>query len=252
MAYETKIAADRSAPLSGAATHMFGGQAGRAVASYSVSHITVECDSTLMRYILNRLLVAYVRDDMSNHISWMEFPALGGDGEAEGEPKSDLAIWCGRKEDCPSHMLDRPPVWLASVPYMPYIGRRARGRMPKPETLTDLDAAVLLQCAAYDRWPAVSAWNMIVRSRRQGVVRVQSPDLLHELVLGGAGVALLPAIAHKSNYNLVPLPEPFGQFFPVDVWLAVSDQRRHEISVKRLAALIADHFATKQNGVLSR
>jgi DNA-binding transcriptional LysR family regulator len=124
--------------------------------------------------------------------------------------------------------------------------------MPRPETLTDFDAAVLLQCAVYEKWPAISAWNMIVRSRHQGVVYVQSPDLLHELVLGGAGVALLPAIAHKSNYNLVPLPGPFGQFFPVDVWFAANDGRRHEVSVKRLAALIVDHFSTKQAGILSR
>jgi|GEM_PF-5843978 len=207
-------------------------------------HVVVACDCTLMRYHLNKFLVAYLRGDMSASLVWSGFP---GAMSTDAYP-ADIAIWCGDPQDRPAHMAGTKLIWLGCLSYLPYIGRRARGRIPAPEKEGDLDHAPLLQHARWHGWSSFKAWNSIVGQRKDGVVYTDSFELIRELILGGAGIAPLPATSHRFNAELVPLAGLLQDELLADVWLAVDDASRNVRTVKNLSWMISRFFSEKRDG----
>lgn len=128
--------------------------------------------------------------------------------------------------------------------FRPVAARGFLATQPAINTFDALSGQPLLDIGIYRAIRALDGWNAMVAGRDAGdVLVVKTTPRLHQPLLGGRGVALLPDYASLSEPNLAPLdlvPPRMG----VSLWLVSHEDNLREPAVRGLYDLLATMFST--------
>lgn len=95
----------------------------------------------------------------------------------------------------------------------------------------------------FDNIAGLQAWNEVIERRRHGVIEVQSPEMLRELVRWSGCIGLLMDSTGGQNRNFMPVTGIFRETMDVDVWGGVNPSSPSLTEAQRIMAMLVQGCA---------
>ncbi|GAC1032651.1 LysR family transcriptional regulator [Pseudomonas sp. No.21] len=198
----------------------------------------------LLHDILGRDLLAFLRQHANVRL---ELARLD-EGEAPAAD-TDLRVWLAPPDD------DAP--WpgfasahrecLAQLEYLPHVAKRYSRETSRPRSLVELADYMLVDLQGYAGIEALRPWNLAIAERRAGVTRVNSYEMLRQMIQWSACIGLLPHYVGQLDKNLMALPALFEPRMDMQAWLAVRAGEEEREEVRRLVALVHAAFDERRD-----
>ncbi|RON50390.1 LysR family transcriptional regulator [Pseudomonas frederiksbergensis] len=138
------------------------------------------------------------------------------------------------------------PQHLAQLSYLPHIAKRYSRVTARPDSVDDLADFMLVQWQHDRQSEGFRPWNNLVEQRLAGVVKLQSYELMLDMIRCSACIGLLPAYMSRYDRSLVSLPGLFREPMQHRVWLAVNADSDEVADVQMIAQLIRNTFAERR------
>lgn len=199
---------------------------------------------SLLHDILGRDLISLLRRNAS-----IRLEIISLDSELALQTISaDVVLWLATG-DAPSPgptFVTTEPQHLAQLSYLPHIAKRYSRVTARPDSLDDLADFMLVQRQHDRQIDSFRPWNNLVEERLAGVVKLQSYELMLDMIRCSACIGLLPAYMSRYDRSLLALPGLFREPMQHQVWLAVNAESDEVAEVQMIAQLIRNTFAERR------
>jgi DNA-binding transcriptional LysR family regulator len=199
---------------------------------------------SLLHDILGRDLVSLLRRNAS-----IRLEIISLDSELALQTISaDVVLWlaAGVSPEPGPTFVTHEPQHLAQLTYLPHIAKRYSRVTARPASVDDLADFMLVQRQHDLQIDSFRPWNELVEQRLAGVVKLQSYELMLDMIRCSACIGLLPGYMSRYDRSLVALPGLFSEPMQHQVWLAVNAESAHVTEVQMLAQLIRNTFAERR------
>ncbi|WP_213938166.1 LysR family transcriptional regulator [Pseudomonas sp. dw_612] len=200
---------------------------------------------SLLHDILGRDLISLLRRNAS-----IRLEIISLDSELALQTISaDVVLWLAtgdRPLPGPTFATTEPQ-HLAQLSYLPHIAKRYSRVTARPDSVDDLADFMLVQWQHDLQIESFRPWNNLVEQRLAGVVKLQSYELMLDMIRCSACIGLLPAYMTRYDRSLIALPGLFREPMQHQVWLAVSADADEVAEVQMLARLIRNTFAERRD-----
>jgi DNA-binding transcriptional LysR family regulator len=199
---------------------------------------------SLLHDILGRDLISLLRRNAS-----IRLEIISLDSElALQSISADVVLWLSEGESpLPGPTFaTREPQHLAQLSYLPHIAKRYSRVTARPDSVDDLADFMLVQRQHDRHIESFRPWNNLVEQRLAGVVKLQSYELMLDMIRCSACIGLLPGYMSRYDRSLVALPGLFSEPMQHQVWLAVNTDSGEVAEVQMLAQLIRNTFAERR------
>ncbi len=198
----------------------------------------------LLHDILGRDLLAFLRQHANVRLELArldegEAPAADTDLRVWLAPPGDATPWPG--------FASAHQVCLAQLEYLPHIAKRYSRETSRPRSLVELADYMLVDLHGYAGIDALQPWNLAIAERRAGVTRVNSYEMLRQMIQWSACIGLLPHYVGQLDKNLMALPALFEPRMDMQAWLAVRAGEEEREEVRRLVALVHAAFDERRD-----
>ncbi|VEF11376.1 LysR family transcriptional regulator [Pseudomonas fluorescens] len=198
---------------------------------------------SILHDILGRDLIALLRRNASVRL---EIIALDSELSLRAV-SADIVLWLAygdRPGQVPAFAVSQPQR-LASLNYLPHIAKRYSRVTARPNSRDDLADFMLVQWQHDRQVDSFRPWNELVEQRLAGVVRMQSYELMLEMIRCSACIGLLPTYMSRFDRGLIALPGLFEEPMQLQAWLAVNAESQKVAEVQILTDLIHHTFAER-------
>ncbi|MEO6678331.1 MAG: LysR family transcriptional regulator [Pseudomonas sp.] len=199
---------------------------------------------SLLHDILGRDLISLLRRNAS-----IRLEIISLDSELALQTISaDVVLWLAtgdRPQPGPTFATTAPQP-LAQLSYLPHIAKRYSRVTARPASVDDLADFMLVQWQHDLQIESFRPWNDLVEQRLAGVVKLQSYELMLDMIRCSACIGLLPAYMTRYDRSLIALPGLFREPMQHRVWLAVNTDSDDVAEVQMLVRLIRNTFAERR------
>lgn len=199
---------------------------------------------SLLHDILGRDLVALLRRNAS-----IRLDIISLDSELALQATSaDVVLWLAAGDSpLPGPPFETSePQHLAQLNYLPHIAKRYSRVTSRPDSVDDLTDFMLVQWQHDLQIESFRPWNNLVEQRLAGVVKLQSYELMLDMIRCSACIGLLPGYMSRYDRSLVALPGLFSEPMQHQAWLAVNAESVDVAEVQMIAQLIRNTFAERR------
>lgn len=199
---------------------------------------------SLLHDILGRDLISLLRRNAS-----VRLEIISLDSELALQTISaDVVLWLatGYSPQPGPSFATTEPQHLAQLSYLPHIAKRYSRVTARPASVDDLADFMLVQWQHDLQIESFRPWNTLVEQRLAGVVKLQSYELMLDMIRCSACIGLLPAYMTRYDRSLIALPGLFREPMQHQVWLAVNADSDDVAEVQMLAQLIRNTFAERR------
>ncbi len=199
---------------------------------------------SLLHDILGRDLVSLLRRNASIRL---DITSLDSELALQAA-SADVVLWLAAGASPvpgPTFAISEPQ-HLAQLTYLPHIAKRYSRVTARPTSADDLADFMLVQWQHDRHVDSFRPWNELVEQRLAGVVKLQSYELMLDMIRCSACIGLLPGYMSRYDRSLVSLPGVFSEPMQHQVWLAVNADSGEVAEVQMLAQLIRNTFAERR------
>lgn len=199
---------------------------------------------SLLHDILGRDLISLLRRNAS-----VRLEIISLDSELALQTISaDVVLWLatGYSPQPGPSFATTEPLHLAQLSYLPHIAKRYSRVTARPASVDDLADFMLVQWQHDLQIESFRPWNTLVEQRLAGVVKLQSYELMLDMIRCSACIGLLPAYMTRYDRSLIALPGLFREPMQHQVWLAVNADSDDVAEVQMIAQLIRNTFAERR------
>ncbi|MDU9402594.1 LysR family transcriptional regulator [Pseudomonas sp. zfem004] len=210
-----------------------------------IPRLTLAITEPVLSDIVNRDLVAYVRDhaEMQLEIHSECTPRMLSEGEV------DVGIIFMSPDD--EDVLGRHPDYrfeqLGRIGHALFISSRYSRSVTLPVHSLDLHNFMLVVPWDDEILAGSQKWASIVADHQGGTTRVKSYNLSRGLVVGGACIGVLPDYSRKMEKNILPVPGFLDDLEEKDVYLVIKSNFVRHPQVLEIRRLIKKSFLDKKD-----
>ncbi len=210
-----------------------------------VPRLTIAITEPVLNDIVNRDLVAYVRDHAEMQLEIHSECTT----QMLSECEVDVGIALVSPDD--KGALDRHPTYrferLGRIGHALFISSRYSRSVTLPVESLDLHNFMLVVPWDEEILAGSRKWASIMAEHQGGTTRVKSYNLSRGLVVGGACIGVLPDYSRKLERNILPVPGFLDDLEEKDVYLVIKTKLVRNPQVLEIRRLIKKSFFDKKD-----
>lgn len=210
-----------------------------------VPRLTIAITEPVLSDIVNRDLVAYVRDHAEMQLE------IHSECTARmlSECEVDVGIIFVTPDD--DGELDRNPTYrferLGRIGHSLFISSRYSRSVTLPVENVDLHNFMLVVPWDDEILADSQKWASIMAEHQGGTTRVKNYNLSRGLVVGGACIGVLPDYSRKMERNIIPIPGFLDDLVEKDIYLVIKSTCIRNPQVLEIRRLIKKSFFDKKD-----
>lgn len=213
------------------------------LSSFPSPKITVSASEGLLTYTLIPALLGHKKAELPLDRSMIRL-GLPDLAFTTASDKADISVIATSPGDIPRLKGALRVRRIGTMHFVPVASRKFLKRLPPLNRFDDLVEQPLLDIGFYQAIRGLNDWNALISERKQQgneVLVASTTPKLHQPLLGGEGVSLLPNYSTLYEPKLVQLDlaaPPMG----VSLWLVAHEDTLREPAVRELYDLLAAMF----------